>query len=81
MMAGDGLDQIDALITAMQEKYLPALRFSLCGTPDGHGDFIRFSWDLGTDQAPPLAKGTDFVRLDKGRIASVTGFLDLVPAA
>ncbi|GHF73351.1 nuclear transport factor 2 family protein [Seohaeicola zhoushanensis] len=81
MMQGRGLDEIDAMIAAMQAKYMPALEFTLVSTPDGHGPYVRFSWGLGPAGAGPVAIGTDVVRLEDGRIAEVTGFLDLVPAA
>lgn len=81
LMQGRGLDEIDAMIAAMQAQYMPALEFSLVSTPDGHGPYVRFSWGLGPAGGAPVAIGTDVVRLEAGRIAEVTGFLDLVPAA
>lgn len=85
MMQGAGHAEIDAMIAAVQDRF-PGFRFALHGTPDGHGDRVRFSWSLGpADAAPmaaPLAIGTDFVQLaPDGRIGSVTGFLDQMPAA
>ena len=59
----------------------PGLGFSLAGKPDGHGDFVRFSWLLGPAGGEAVAGGTDVVRLDpEGRIAEVVGFLDKAPA-
>jgi hypothetical protein len=48
--------------------------------PNGFGDHLRFSWGLGPDGADSPIKGTDFALLKDGRIRSITGFLDQVPA-
>ncbi len=51
--------------------------FALASMPDGHGDYVRFSWALAQEGSAPVARGTDVVRLDGvGRIAEVIGFLD-----
>lgn len=73
-----GREQIGALIGAVHQRY-PGFRFSLFGTPEAHGDNLRFSWTLGPSGAEDLIQGTDFARLDGGRLQSVTGFLDKVP--
>lgn len=78
-MCGAGRDQIDGLIAAVHERF-PDFRFSLLGAPDGHGSVARFSWALGPDNGEPVIKGTDFVHRDGDLIASVTGFLDQIPA-
>ena len=49
--------------------------------PNGFGDHVRFSWGLGPDGGDSPIKGTDFAVLSDGRIRSITGFLDQVPAA
>ena len=80
MMKGEGAEQIGTLVAAVHERF-PGFRFTLRGQPDGHGEHVRFQWSLGPDgQAAPI-EGSDVVRLDGGRIASVVGFLDKVPAA
>lgn len=79
VMKGDGRDGIEALIAGVQQRF-PDFRFKLIGEPDGYGDHIRFSWGLGPDGAESPIKGTDFAVLRDGRIRSVTGFLDQVPA-
>jgi hypothetical protein len=79
MMTGKGHEQIGAMIGAVQEKF-PGFRFALDGRVDGHGDHIRFSWKLGPPGDSDMIKGTDFVLLEAGRLKSVTGFLDKVPA-
>ena len=79
LMAGDGHDGIDALVTGVQQRF-PDFRFALIGEPNGYGDHIRFSWGLGPDGADSPIKGTDFAMLNAGRIQRITGFLDQVPA-
>jgi len=76
MMKGCGHEGIAAMIAGARERF-PGHTFCLATAPDGHGDVVRFSWTLLSPQETPVARGTDFVRLDEhGRIASVTGFLD-----
>jgi hypothetical protein len=58
---------------------IPGFRFSLIGTPDGYGNQVRFSWQLGPEGSDGPIKGTDFATLENGRLASVVGFLDEVP--
>jgi SnoaL-like protein len=79
LMSGDGTDGIDALISGVQQRF-PDFRFTLIGEPNGFGDHVRFSWGLGPDGADSPIKGTDFAVLKDGRIQSITGFLDQVPA-
>lgn len=80
LMRGQGQDEIDGLIAAVQQRF-PEFRFALIGKADGYGDHIRFSWQLGPDGAEAPIKGTDFVQLESGRLSKVSGFLDQVPAA
>jgi hypothetical protein len=80
MMAGRGAADIDTLIAGVQKQF-PDFSFRLTGKPDGYGENIRFSWALGPgDYVDAPIEGTDFARLENGRIAAVTGFLDRVPA-
>ena len=79
LMRGDGHDGVDALIAGVQERF-PDFRFTLIGEPNGYGNQLRFSWGLGPDGADGPIKGTDFAVLKDGRIRSITGFLDQVPA-
>jgi hypothetical protein len=80
IMQGSGRAQISALVGGVHQRY-PGFRFALKGRVDGHGAQLRFSWTLGPGGAEDLIEGTDFVRLEAGRLQSVTGFLDKVPAA
>jgi hypothetical protein len=79
LMKGDGADGIDALIAGVQQRF-PDFKFNLIGEPNGYGDQLRFSWGLGPDGVDSPIKGTDFAVLKDGRIRSITGFLDQVPA-
>ena len=74
-----GRTQISALVGGVQQRF-PGFRFALKGQPDAHGDRLRFSWTLGPSGAEDLIEGTDFAQLEAGRLQSVTGFLDKVPA-
>jgi hypothetical protein len=80
LMQGEGHDQIDALIAGVQGQF-PDFRFALVGQPDSYGDQVRFSWQLGPEGSDGPIKGTDFATLENGRLRSVVGFLDQVPAA
>ena len=84
LMSGDGVDGVDALIAGVQQRF-PDFTFKLLGEPNGFGDNVRFqlrfSWGLGPEGADSPIKGTDFAVLSEGRIRSITGFLDQVPAA
>jgi hypothetical protein len=80
LMAGRGHAEVDALMAGVQQRF-PGFRFALIGQPDGFGDKVRFSWGLGPDGGEAPIKGTDFAQLEDGRLKSVTGFLDQVPAA
>ena len=58
----------------------PGFRFTLLGTPDGHGDYVRLAWALGPDGSPAPIEGSDVVTLEGGRIRRVIGFIDRAPA-
>ncbi|WP_187435910.1 nuclear transport factor 2 family protein [Bradyrhizobium hipponense] len=79
LMQGGGHDGVDAMIAGVQQRF-PEFKFKLIGEPNGYGDHLRFSWGLGPDGVDSPIKGTDFAVLRDGRIKSVTGFLDQVPA-
>lgn len=80
LMAGRGHAEVNALMAGVQQRF-PDFRFVLIGKPEGVADRVRFSWGLGPDGADAPIKGTDFVEVEDGRLKSVTGFLDQVPAA
>jgi SnoaL-like domain len=79
LVGGVGRDRIGALIGGVHQRF-PGFRFTLDGRVDGYGDKIRFSWALGPEAEPDMIKGTDFAIIEDGRLKSVVGFLDKVPA-
>ena len=75
-----GRSAIDALIGAVQEQF-PGFVFTPAGPVDVHHQQARFTWGLGPEGAEPVVIGFDVAVTDEdGRIASVHGFLDKVPA-
>jgi hypothetical protein len=81
LMSGDGPAGIDAMVQGVQQRF-PGHRFSLTGKVDGHNDRLRFGWALGDGANPPLVAGVDIgVVAADGRLQSITGFIDQMPAA
>ncbi|MFE4370803.1 nuclear transport factor 2 family protein [Streptomyces sp. NPDC056835] len=77
-----GHEALAAVITGVQEQF-PGYLFTPAGPVDGHHDIARFSWELvsAADGSAPVA-GSDVITLgEDGRIVSVRGFLDRVPAS
>jgi hypothetical protein len=77
-----GHEGIAAVIAAAREQF-PGFVFRQTGTVDGHHDIARFTWELvsAADGSAPVA-GSDVISLAKdGRIRTVQGFLDRIPAA
>jgi hypothetical protein len=75
-----GHDAIDATIAAAQQQF-PGFRFTLLGPVDSHHQQARFTWGLAPDATEPVVIGFDVaVAGDDGRLTSVLGFLDKVPA-
>ena len=79
-----GREAIDATIAAAQARF-PGFVFRLAGPVDAHHDLVRFTWDLrpagapDDDEAPVV--GSDVAVSDaQGRLQTVLGFLDRVPA-
>ena len=65
----------------MQAQF-PGFVFTAGAPVDGHHNQARFGWGLGPEGAEPVIEGFDVVVLDEsGRIDTVLGFLDKVPAA
>jgi hypothetical protein len=71
-----GREDIGGLIGGVQQRF-PGFRFA----PDGHGEYVRFSWSLGPAGSEAPIEGSDVLEIDDGRIARVIGFLDKVPQA
>ncbi|MFI7699382.1 nuclear transport factor 2 family protein [Nonomuraea sp. NPDC049480] len=76
----EGRDAIDATIAAVQAQF-QGLTFTLAGPVDAHHDIARLTWALGQAGGEALVIGFDVAVLDAdGRITTVHGFLDKVPA-
>ncbi|WLQ39730.1 nuclear transport factor 2 family protein [Streptomyces laculatispora] len=76
-----GHEELAAAISGAQQQF-PGFAFRPAGAVDGHHCLVRFSWELvaAADGSAPVA-GSDVITLaDDGRISSVSGFLDRVPA-
>jgi hypothetical protein len=80
LAVAEGREAIASMIGAVQQQF-PDFRFRLAGPVDGHHDQSRFGWELGpAGSAAPIA-GFDVAVSDaSGRIQTVLGFLDKVPA-
>lgn len=71
-----------AAVIAGAHVQFPGHVFRQLGEVDGHHDIARFGWELVSvaDGSAPVA-GFDVIRLgEDGRVRSVLGFLDRVPA-
>ena len=81
LAAAEGREAIAAMIGAVQQQF-PGFTFRLAGPVDGHHNQARFGWELGPAGAEAPIVGFDVaVSDDSGRIRTVLGFLDKVPAA
>ncbi len=81
VMRGDAPGGINAMIAAARAQF-PGAVFHRLGAAEAHHDALRFTWALRAADGADLALGTDVGRLnDDGRLRSVIGFLDPVPAA
>ena len=80
VMRGQGHAGIDAMIAGAQAQF-PGFRFSALGAADAHNDRLRFRWSAGPEGGATIIDGADYAMLaPDGRLASVCGFLDRVPA-
>ncbi|MEU4097808.1 nuclear transport factor 2 family protein [Streptomyces sp. NPDC026673] len=79
-----GHAEIGALIGGVGERF-PGFVFTPVGDVEGHHDVARFAWELGpagTEPGTAPIAGSDVITLAAdGRIRSVSGFLDRLPAA
>ena len=74
-----GHEQINALVGNVQKRF-PGFKFTLIRKADGYSNHLRFGWSLGPTGTEAPIEGSDVVTVRNGRIASVIGFLDKVPA-
>ncbi|MET7331314.1 nuclear transport factor 2 family protein [Nonomuraea sp. NPDC005650] len=76
-----GHEAIAAVIAGAQGMFA-GLVFTPGEVYDAHHHIARFTWHLGPEGGEPVAIGFDVVELaEDGRIRTVLGFLDKVPAA
>lgn len=76
----EGHTAIDAMIGTVQGQFA-GLTFTLAGPVDAHHDIARFQWALGPAGGEPIVIGFDVVVFTQdGRVRTVLGFLDKVPA-
>ena len=80
LMASDGHAGIDAMLAAVQARF-PGFVLRRTSEVDSHNRQLRFSWSLGPEAGPAVVKGVDFCALaTDGRLESVVGFIDRMPA-
>jgi len=76
LMRGETPAGVAAMIEAARGQF-PGHSFVLRGEPDGHGNAVRFSWDLVSTDGAKAAAGSDIVKLTTdGKLEEVIGFLD-----
>jgi hypothetical protein len=81
LAVAEGREAIVSMIGAVQQQQFADFRFRLAGPVDGHHDQARFGWELGPAGSPAPIMGFDVAVSDaSGRIRTVLGFLDKVPA-
>jgi hypothetical protein len=81
LMASEGHAGIDAMLAGVQARF-PGFVIQRTSKIDAHNDWARFSWSLGPAAGPAVVEGVDFCVLSPaGRLVSVVGFIDRMPAA
>ena len=80
LMTSDGPAGIDAMLAAVQARF-PGFVIKRISPIDAHNGSARFAWSLGPEAGPSVVEGVDFCALDpEGRLESVVGFIDKMPA-
>lgn len=80
LVSAAGPSAISDVIAGAQAQF-PSWTFRLLGEVDGHHEQLRFRWQLGPSEHDAPVEGFDAVALDAdGRIRTVLGFLDRLPA-
>nr|WP_280672082.1 nuclear transport factor 2 family protein [Kitasatospora sp. MAP12-44] len=81
LAAVEGLEGIAAVITGAREQF-QGFAFNQYGTVDAHHNIVRFGWELvPAAGGENIVIGFDVAAVDdSGKIKSVSGFLDKVPA-
>lgn len=78
LMRGRGAREIGSLVEGAHSRF-PGFSFRLLGTPDGHGEFVRFRWALRPDGTEAPIEGSDLLVMRDSRVGEVIGFLGKVP--
>jgi hypothetical protein len=80
VMTSDGHAGVDAMLAGVQARF-PGFVLKRISRIDHHNGAVRFSWSLGPEAGPSVVEGVDFCMLaPDGRLASVVGFIDKMPA-
>ena len=80
LMASEGHAGIDAMLAGVQARF-PGFVLRRTSKVDSHNDWVRFAWSLGPADGAAVVEGVDFCALaPDGRLASVVGFIDKMPA-
>ena len=81
LMTSDGHAGIDAMLAGVQARF-PGFVLKRISFVEAHNGNARFSWSLGPAAGPSVVESVDFCALaPDGRLASVVGFIDKMPAA
>ena len=81
LMASTGHAEIDAMLAAVQARF-PGFVLKRTSKVDCHNDAVRFAWALGPASGSAVVEGVDFGTLTpEGKLASIVGFIDRMPAA
>jgi len=78
-LEAEGREGIDAMVQKVQAAY-PGHRFKLVSDVDVHHDRLRFTWEVGVEGGPILARGLDFAVVTGKQLQSMTGFFDVINA-
>jgi hypothetical protein len=73
-----GHDGIEAMVSGFQQQF-PDLTFRPLGEAEEHHVYIRFSWELVSEDGNVVAAGTDVGVIASGRLNAVAGFFDQAP--
>jgi SnoaL-like domain len=81
LVVAEGKDVLDQVIAGAQRQFA-GLTFRLAGPVDAHHNLARFTWELAPEGGEAIVIGFDVAVLSgDGRLETVHGFLDKVPAA
>jgi hypothetical protein len=80
LMTSDGHAGIDAMLAGVQARF-PGFVLKRISAVEAHNGSARFARSLGPAAGPSVVEGLDFCALvPDGRLQSVVGFIDKMPA-